>query len=347
MGNDFEHKDGALTNGKPQKNGFRETSKRLRHGQESRLSHRASLDWRLDQRCVCAENGHVADFVMIEDLKQILMKSRTAAALLTDKNGKPIDIIYDEQIPVSQFYPREDARIITLNPRRPKGDLLNLLSRELRRVWQYSHGALINPLLFEPDEAVLVNRAQQADVFMVSIRIAWELKLQGENEAWDYLAGSPMADVSRTFEIKASADFRTLNNGEASRAAYDKFFEDSRTRQHDKRIIHQMLLDETGYIRADGTRPRVTMDLFSRLGELPHGRNYLSMKAERMPTDLCYATVEDRSNSNFLWFIKFERSFQEKELQMVQESVKLSAEVVDFAQWSAQARRSRPPEPVQ
>lgn len=347
MENDFEHKGENAEAGKPQKKGFRDTSRRLRQGRESHLSHRASLDWRLDQRCVCDRNGFEAEVVAIEELKSTLLKSRTAAALMTDGRENHIEILYDEQIPVSQFYPRDNAPVITLNPRRPKGDLLNLLSRELRRVWQHGRGALINPLLFEPDEAVLVNRAQQADAFMISIRIAWELKLQGENEAWDYLAGSPLADIGRTFEVKASTDFRTLNNGEASRAAYDKFFEDSRTKAHDKRIIHQMLLDETGYIRASGVRPRVTMDLFARLGELPQGRNYLSMKAERMPTDLCYATIEDRSNANFLWFIKFERSFQEKELQMVQESVKLSAEIVDFARWSAQGRRPRPSEPVQ
>jgi hypothetical protein len=63
--------------------------------------------------------------------------------------------------------------------------------------------------------------------------------------------------------------------------------------------------------------------------------------------DQCYATVEDRSNANFLWFIKFERSFQEKELQMVQESVKLSAEVVDFGKWSDKTKRVRQPEPAQ
>ena len=152
----------------------------------------------------------------------------------------------------------------------------------------------------------------------------------------------PLADVSRIFEIKAQSDFRTLSNGEACRAAYDKFFEDSRTKLHDKRIIHQMLLDEHGYMKAGMKRPKVTMDLFKRLGEMPNSRNYLSMKAKHQPTDMCYSTVEDRSNANFLWFIKFERSFQEKELQMVQESVKLSAEVVDFNKWDRSKRTPHP-----
>lgn len=342
MANDAD-KGNEFKTPRPDKRRFRDTTGRLRQGKEKHLSHRASLDWRLDQRTVCDMPERPADIVPVEELRAILMKSRTGETLLTGPHAAALRIVYDAQIPASQFYPSSPAReaTITLNPYRPKGDLLNLLSRELRRNWQHFHGALVNPMDFEPDEAILVNRAQQADVLMVSIKMAWELKLGGVNEAWDFLVGSPMSDVSRTFEIKAQADFRSLNNGEAARAAYDKFFEDSRTKIHDKRIIHQMLLDEAGYMKSSKERRRVSMELFKRLGELPHGRNYLSMKATRTPLDGCYAAVEDRSNANFLWFIKFERSFQEKEQQMIRESVKLSAEVVDFTRFADAARRGR------
>ena len=186
-----------------------------------------------------------------------------------------------------------------------------------------------------------MNRALQADVMMATIRISWELRLAGHDESWGALTGAPTADMSRVFEIKAQKDFRTLNNGEAARAVYDKFFEDSRTRAHDKRIIHQMLLDETGYIKSATKRPKVTNDLFHRLGQMPFGKNYLTIRAKHHPMDTCYATVEDRSNANFLWFVKFERSFQEKEQKLIEESVKLSAEIVDFAKWALKSSRSK------
>lgn len=339
MGKDSNQEDQKSR--KPKTKGFRRTSDRLRRGKETNLSHRASTDWSIDQERVCEPDMRAADIVPLKDLVETILQSRTGASLLSGPESKNLEIVYDTQTLASQYYPGKERRVIALNPNRPRGDLLNLMSRELRRAWQDTQGALVNPLNFEPDEAILVNRAQSADAHMISIKIAWELKLVGETDAWDYLLGSPLADVGRTFEIKASADFRTLNNGEAARAAYDRFFEDSRTRMHDKRIIHQMLLDETGYIKSTEKREKVSMELFKRLGELPHGRNYLSMKAKHMPTDMCYATVEDRSNANFLWFIKFERSFQEKELQMIQESVKLSAEIVDFAKWSLAARNRR------
>lgn len=340
MGKDAGMDDESFVK-RPDKGRFRATSKRLRE-KDSHLSNRAALDWRHDQLRVCGQDGWKADVIPVESLKETILKSRTGESLLQDAGAETLSIKYDTQSPASQFYVRGDERVITLNPFRIKGDLLNLLVRELRRAGQHKNGALVNPLSFEPDEAILVNRAQQADVLMVSVKVAWELRLAGDPEAWDFLTATPLADVSRIFELKAQADFRTLNNGEASRAAYDKFFEDSRTKLHDKRIIHQMLLDEHGYMKAGMKRPKVTMDLFKRLGELPNSRNYLSMQAQRQPTDMCYSTVEDRSNANFLWFIKFERSFQEKELQMVQDSVKLSAEVVDFSKWPGRATKRTP-----
>jgi hypothetical protein len=341
MGNDFGCDDESVPK-KPKTGGFRNTSQRLRQGKENHLSSRASLDWRQDSLRIC-ENARdeTEDSPSIEFLKEVLMKSRTGEALLSGESAESLEIHYDMQVAHTQFYPKDGGGVFTMNPRKSSGDLLNALSRGLRQAWQHHRGALVNPMRFSPEEAVLVNRAQQADAFMISIKIAWELKLVGEDAAWNVMAGSPMGDVTRVFETRASKDFRTLNNGEAARAAYDKFFDSCRTKIHDKQIIHQMLLDDHGYMKSQRNPQKVSIDLFQKLGELPHGRNYLSLHGERVPTDMCYATVEDRSNANFLWFIKFERSFQEKELQMMKESVKASGEIVDFAKWSLRPNNDR------
>ncbi len=327
---------------KPKVGRFKDTAGRLRQGKENHLSHRASLDWRHDRDRVCEKSGDGdTGTIPLEEIGALMLKSRTGEMLLQEAVAHGLKIFYDTQTPQSQFYPRGDESVITLNPFRPRGDLVGMLGRELRRAWQYHRGAFVNPMSFEPDEAVLVNRAQQADAFMVSVKIAWELKLAGEAEAWDFMAGSPMGGITRAFELRAQEDFRSLNNGEAPRAAYDKFFEGSCTKAHDKRIIHQMLLDDAGYMKAVKKEPHADAALFRRMGELPNGSNYLSLRSKRPPTDMCYSTIEDRSNANFLWFIKFERSFQEKELQMLQASVKTSAEIVDLAAWSMRIGQPR------
>jgi hypothetical protein len=49
------------------------------------------------------------------------------------------------------------------------------------------------------------------------------------------------------------------------------------------------------------------------LGEQPFGKNYLAPYAQMIIEDPVFTEVRDRSNANFLWFIKFERSFRETE----------------------------------
>lgn len=316
---------------KPKTDRFSERVDRLRHGKSRHLRNRASLDWRGDNPDVVesSQQPQITHYVCIDELRDTIRKSRTGEVLLDGESGRGLKIYYDEQTQFAQFYP--EARMITLNPNRPKGDLLNMLARELRRAWQLQNETLMNPLEFEPDEAILLNRAQQADTMLISIRVAWELKLSGEPEAWEFMAGAPYSDITRIYEVHAQSDFRSLNNGEAARAAYDKWFEDNRTKMFDKRIIHQMLLDESGYMKRTDHRRSLSNELLIRLGDMPFGQNYLTLTGHRQPTDPDYAAVEDRSNANFLWFIKFERSFQEKERQMLEDSVKQSAEIVDFS----------------
>jgi hypothetical protein len=342
MDKDFDA-DAALITKKPDIGRFGKTARRMAQGAEGHISSRAVLNWRQDSEALCNKALQTSfSAPELDGLKETVRQSRMGEALLARAETAGVRFCYDRQIVFSQLYPSaEGGPVISLHPDRPRGELVNLMIRELRRFWQHAEGALVNPLNYEPDEAILVNRALQADVLMVTIRTAWELRLAGHEESWGALTGSPVSDMSRTFEVRAQADFRTLNNGEAARAVYDKFFEDSRTRAHDKRIIHQMLLDETGYIKSSEKRPKVTQDLFFRLGQMPFGKNYLSIRAKHHPMDACYATVEDRSNANFLWFVKFERSFQEKEKQLITESVKLSAEIVDFAKWALKAGRQK------
>ncbi|MEE3322691.1 MAG: hypothetical protein VX196_02020, partial [Pseudomonadota bacterium] len=60
----------------------------------------------------------------------------------------------------------------------------------------------------------------------------------------------------------------------------------------------------------------VAFDLVSKLGEYGFGKNYLQPYANVILNDPVFTEVRDRSNANFLWFIKFERSFKEAEQEL-------------------------------
>ncbi len=72
-----------------------------------------------------------------------------------------------------------------------------------------------------------------------------------------------------------------------------------------------------GYVFGlDESGSAITPALIAALGEMPYGKNYLSAHVETIMGDPIFTDVRDRSNANFLWFIKFEKSFRETEQEL-------------------------------
>ncbi len=251
----------------------------------------------------------------IGEVLKILETSRYAFSLLEFARGYDVSVRYCDEVD-SAAYIRESG-LIQINPRLSMEEQVLLAGRELRRVWQHRHGVLLNPLTFFPDQAVLVNRAQVADLTVSMVRIAWELQLGGFREAWERIENSPMSDFARIFAREAFLDFRTINNGMAMAATFETWFISERCRIEDKNLIQQMLSDYHGYVfDAEECSRAVTADLVARLGEVPFGKNYLAQYASTIIIDPLFTDVRDRANANFLWFIKFEKSFRETEQEL-------------------------------
>jgi hypothetical protein len=251
----------------------------------------------------------------IRELKETLLKSRLATELFEFAKKHKVGFCCTRQVETA-IYDRNSEKII-INPELDASEKVLLAARELRRVWQHKNGALINPLIFHPDQSVLVNRAQIADVNVAMVRIAWELQLAGKSEAWERIENSSMADLAYSFARESYLDFRSLNNGVASCAAFETWFLSERCKFEDRKLIQQMLADYNGYV-FDGaeTSRNVTAELIAALGSVPFGKNYLAPFVETIINDALFTDVRDRSNANFLWFIKFERSFRETEQEL-------------------------------
>lgn len=266
----------------------------------------------------------------MRDLESILSQSRLARAYMDFAGQHGVIMKYSKQVETAS-YDRESG-IILINPDNEETDRILLAAQELRRHWQHRQGALINPLMFHPDNAVLVNRAQVADLAVSMIRISWELQLSGERRPWERIENSSLADLGRAFAREAFLDFRTINNGQAAAAVFESWFLSERCRGEDKNLISQMLSDHRGYVFDLKTAGQaVTPVLIAALGAMPFGKNYLAEHAATIMGDPIFTDVRDRSNANFLWFIKFERSFRETERELqtsggpAAEKVQLSA----------------------
>ena len=264
-----------------------------------------------DVICGTAENTSLN----IDTLIQTLQESRLAAAYLECAKEYSVEIQYNAQIE-NAAYDRKNAKIL-INPTLNEADQILMATSELRRHFQHRQGALIHPLMFDPDNAILINRAQICDLVVSMIRVAWELQLAGNKDVWGRIENSSMADLGRAFAREAFMDFRTINNGEAAAAVFEAWFLSERCRAQDKIIIQQMLSDYQGYVfdLEDATQ-NITPTLIAALGEMPFGKNYLAEHAVTIMNDPIFSDIRDRSNANFLWFIKFERSFRETEQEL-------------------------------
>ncbi len=255
----------------------------------------------------------------LEKITEILGKSRLASAYLNIAQKHEIKIAMSKQVEKS-FYDRRSGSIL-INPDMDINNQIILVSQELRRHWQHRQGVLINPLMFHPDNAILINRAQAADLSVSVIRIAWELQLAGVKEVWERVENSPLSDLCRAYAREAFIDFRTINNGTASAAVFEAWFLSDRCRNQDKKLVQEMLADHNGYmIKNSSASKNVTAELISNLGNMPFGKNYLRAHAHIIMEDPIFIDVRDRSSANFLWFIKFERTFKETEQYLQSES---------------------------
>jgi hypothetical protein len=255
----------------------------------------------------------------ITQITELLKESRLAASYLNVADKHDVTIKISEQVETAQYDRRSGT--IFLYPHMELIDQTLLVARELRRHWQHRQGALLNPLNFRPEHAILINRAQEADLCAAMIRVAWELQLAGKRDVWERVENSPMGDLARAFAREAFIDFRTLNNGDAATAVFEAWFMSERCRQKDKAFIQAMLAEHSGYtIQDEQSSHHVTVELVSALGEVPFGKNYLGKYAHIIIDDPIFMEVRDRSSANFLWFLKFERSFKEAEQELQRES---------------------------
>lgn len=255
----------------------------------------------------------------IETLMETLSQSRLADAYMDCAKEYGVELAYNAQIE-NGAYDRKNKKIL-INPTLNEADQILMATQELRRHYQHRQGALIHPLMFQPDNAILINRTQICDLVVSMIRVAWELQLAGNKDVWRRIENSSMADLGRAFAREAYLDFRTINNGEAAAAVFEAWFLSERCRSQDKILIQQMLSDYQGYVfDTDDASQNITPTLISALGEMPFGKNYLAEHAVTIMNDPIFSDIRDRSNANFLWFIKFERSFRETEHDLQNES---------------------------
>lgn len=259
------------------------------------------------------DSNDVDGAALLQSTRDVLTHSRYAQSMMDYALALGTEIIISEQVRGVVY--DAHAHVILFNADQTDADAQLNLVAALRTLVQINNGAGHHPLGYHPDEAVLVNRAQAADLAVAQIRVGWELQLAGQMDAWARLEQSQASDLARAFAREALSDFRTLNNGRAAQAAFESWFLSDRCKIEDRDLIQAMLNDQEAR-RFEEIQHQVGPAFFAALGEQTLGKNYLTDMTGLIMTDPVFSDVRDRSNANFLWFVKFERSFKDAEQEL-------------------------------
>lgn len=259
---------------------------------------------------ICTEAARAPD---MDEFINLLTESRVLKTFIDFANENGVSIKWSAQAETAD-YDRNSCTIL-INPHLEEPYRILLAASQLRQAWQHKKGVAVDPMAFYPDHGILINRLQAADLSLFMIRTAWELQLSGHKQAWELVENSPLSDLGRAFAREVCSDFRTLNNGRAGLALIEAWFLSERCRKHDRSFIQRLLAGpvEGSFDRSEELSRQTCLTLISSLGETPYGQNYLSGYIATIMDDPIFYEVRDRSNANFLWFIKFENSFNEAE----------------------------------
>lgn len=260
---------------------------------------------------VC-QSLNAAPALTIEQVRAGLQLSRFAVAMMQDLEAKGITMMLSRQIDRA-VYDRV-SRTVFVNPHQDVDFAVTAAVGAIRQAWLHLQGALIHPLHLNPENAIVLNRIQTVDSLCATLRAAWEMNLNGARTVWTRIISGTGYDMASSFGREAISDFRALNNGEAARSAFEKWFFSGRCRMTDRNLIQSMLSDHHGLVFDDsGLTAALSQEVIARTGEMPLGRNYLAPIVDMVLADPLFTEVRDRSNANFLWFIKFEKSFRHAE----------------------------------
>jgi len=259
--------------------------------------------------------------ITMDDIFSFGAQSATFASYIDHLKNNDVTFMVDETVNGAAY--NRTMQIIAVNPNLSLDGAIMAMCEPMRLAFHHKQGALINPLRFQPEDAVLINRLLAADAKVFSLETAWELRLSGQSQAWDSMMTGSDYDLCSAYGMEAMTNFRSLKNGLAARSTFEKWFISGRCKSLDRAIIQTMLGNKVDLIFDDEDTSRtIATDMVARMGNRPVGKNYLSPIVTQIMVDGLYAEVRDRSNANFLWFITFEKRMNEVEQELQDDGMK-------------------------
>ncbi len=101
------------------------------------------------------------------------------------------------------------------------------LVKAMRDIWHERRNGAFAP--YGPEGLLMLERVRAADIDVVAVQSAWELRSEGYGDIWRYMIGTDEGDIAMAFSAIIEHDPGTFLTGKAMRAAFVRWF-DNRAR---------------------------------------------------------------------------------------------------------------------
>ena len=184
-----------------------------------------------------------------------------------------------------------------------KYDMLLNMVRALRDIWQEKRNGGSEEQ-FSPEDILLIERVRAADLDIIAVQVAWELRHENFSEIWRHLIGSSEGDLAMAYSGYLERNPSSAFNNDALFAAFQLWFESN---ERVNAADHETLEFMDDVIEAMKENPfnrkRLNEHHLEALTCLPDRSAYLHKRARDIVIDPRYAGLRDEINQSHLFHI--------------------------------------------
>ena len=179
----------------------------------------------------CAFSSHTSsyDAEFLHRCASMLEASPAACLMLREAAGKDWTIGFDDLgggdycIDVAQKLLILDQNAADGDPEQCMHAMLVTLVRALRDIWQEKrHGGFDE--IYAPEHVLLMERVRAADLDVLAVLVAWELRLEDYPGLWRHVTASGTGDMAMVFAGYLERDPSARFNGQAFAATFRQWF---------------------------------------------------------------------------------------------------------------------------
>lgn len=185
--------------------------------------------------------------------------------------------------------------------------LIIALTRALRDVWQEKRNGAFDED-FTPEAILTLERVRAADLDIIAVLVAWELRCEGYNNLWRHILGSDDSDLAMRFSGFLERDPASHFTHKALAATFAQWFRsDERVEACDHETLDYLdeVLATSNMQNPFGKNSAQKIDI-ERLSCLPDKTAYLQHEAKSVLSDPLYAGMNDEINQSHLMHILYD-----------------------------------------